>query len=213
MKRFVLGLLLGVGVKATMKDDIQRFVKQNLTFDETGLYEAYVSKNGMTQAGYIKYSGVKILIERLENEFSDIVSRVSIPNESGDNFLYADPYQFVVKMGKGDGSSILIDSAHHARELTSVQLVCYVMLRFVYEYHADPKMQTFFQKHSAYFIPIVNADGFHEISQEWEETGHLVMVRKNLHPNKVKKCKEPGNMYEYGVDLNRNYDFAFAYHP
>ena len=63
--------------------------------------------------------------------------------------------------------------------------------------------------HDVYFIPVVNLDGFHEIQRGWNEERELNLIRKNMRPQTGdsvldKECA-------IGVDLNRNYDFAFAF--
>lgn len=55
---------------------------------------------------------------------------------------------------------------------------------------------------------MVNLDGFAEISENWEKNKELEMVRKNLKTDGKVKCTIKDD--EPGVDLNRNYDFAFG---
>lgn len=50
-------------------------------------------------------------------------------------------------------------------------------------------------------------NGYNEISNNYYKTGKLEFIRKDMQQQK-KKCR---NEEEIGVDLNRNYDFAFAY--
>lgn len=82
-------------------------------------------------------------------------------------------YQSILRFGQDapvQANSILVDGAHHSRELTSVQMVCYTMLRVLFEYELEADVgvwHAFFSQHSIYFIPIVNVDGHHEISEFW----------------------------------------------
>ena len=90
-------------------------------------------------------------------------------------------------------------------------MVLYTSLRILYEYEMEKGqglLNDFFQAHSIYVIPVVNMDGFYEISENWNETKELEMVRKNLKGENKVKCPIKGD--EKGVDLNRNYDMAFG---
>jgi hypothetical protein len=61
---------------------------------------------------------------------------------------------------------------------------------------------------AVYFIPVVNLDGFHEIQKLYQTTHKLEFVRKNMSEARSKGCKD--KIEGIGVDLNRNYDFAFG---
>ena len=69
-------------------------------------------------------------------------------------------------------------------------------------------MHQLLKESSIYVIPIVNVDGYHEISDYWKQHKSLEMVRKNFKMDAQKQC--PGSHEDVGVDLNRNYDFAFG---
>ena len=62
--------------------------------------------------------------------------------------------------------------------------------------------------HSVYFIPVVNSAGFYEIDLDYKKTQKLFYIRKNMKPDETKKCTNSDE--DVGVDLNRNYDWAFA---
>jgi hypothetical protein len=40
-------------------------------------------------------------------------------------------------MGKGTGDSVFINGAHHSRELTSLQMVCFTVLKILYEMQSN----------------------------------------------------------------------------
>jgi len=72
----------------------------------------------------------------------------------------------------------LLNGAHHGKELVSIQMVCYTMLRLLYEYEytlKNPSLQMpsgntildVLACHDVYFIPVVNLDGYHFISKIW----------------------------------------------
>ena len=57
--------------------------------------------------------------------------------------------------------AILIDGAHHARELTTISMVMYQVMRIVFDYERNDKKTVDLLKNSVVFvIPAVNIDGF-----------------------------------------------------
>jgi len=60
-----------------------------------------------------------------------------------------------------------------------------------------------------FMVPVVNYDGYMAIGNVFNSTGTLLTQRKNMHvyPSQKKNC----NSTDYGVDLNRNYGFMFAF--
>ena len=56
--------------------------------------------------------------------------------------------------------SLLIDAAHHARELTTVSLVLYIMLRLLHGYvHGNQFYIDLLSENALFFVPTVNLDG------------------------------------------------------
>jgi hypothetical protein len=56
-------------------------------------------------------------------------------------------------------------------------------------------------------IPVVNYDAYLAIAEDYNTNGKFIKISKNRNSYKSQKlCKNPGK----GVDLNRNFDFAFA---
>ena len=79
-------------------------------------------------------------------------------------------------------AGLLLDGAHHARELTTISMVMYTMLRVLHGYvHEDDFYRTLLKQKSLFFIPAVNYDGFAYISDEFDKTGRLAYIRKNRH--------------------------------
>lgn len=88
------------------------------------------------------------------------------------------------------------------------------MVRLVYDHQLSELLSTpiglstFLSHHNVFIIPVVNIDGFYEISNYWETKGVLESIRKNLDSEESsKKCQSREDL---GIDLNRNYDFAFG---
>lgn len=118
-------------------------------------------------------------------------------------------------------TAMLIDGAHHCRELTTISMVTTIMVKFLHAYvhlkknkTTAPEYAKMYQdlltKHSMIFMPVVNVDGFTLIDKTFKKTGKLVYQRKNRRPTK-KDCGDLAKgVKSYGVDLNRNYGFAWG---
>lgn len=103
---------------------------------------------------------------------------------------------------------LLINGAHHARELTTISMNVYTLLRLLFDYtKGDQQTITLLNTSALYFIPVVNVDGFMAIGSSWDSTKQVEKVRKNRHqyPSQA-SCKK----LDIGVDLNRNYPFNFG---
>ena len=102
--------------------------------------------------------------------------------------------------------SILIDGAHHARELTSVSQVMYTMIRLLHKYlNNDSEVKRILSISGIFFVPIVNQDGYSVISNTYATDGYLSEIRKNQR-NDI-QCTIYDNI---GVDLNRNYGYGWG---
>lgn len=80
---------------------------------------------------------------------------------------------------------MLIDGAHHCRELTTISMVTTIMVKFLHAYvHFKKNKDTapeyakmyydLLTKHSMIFMPVVNVDGFTLIDETFKKTGALV---------------------------------------
>lgn len=107
-------------------------------------------------------------------EFPEVIQRTSI----GQSYLGNDINCYVLGLNLQNDFTdlnrpgILVNGAHHARELTSISMSIYYILRILYLYAADDLETTQMLKDSIiYVIPVVNIDGFKTISQGFKETG------------------------------------------
>ena len=81
---------------------------------------------------------------------------------------------------------MLIDGAHHSRELVTISMVSTIMLKFLHAYvhiKMDKKSAPAYAKmyvdlaakHSLIFMPMVNVDGFTIIDETFKKTGKLIL--------------------------------------
>ncbi|MGE5175667.1 MAG: M14 family zinc carboxypeptidase [Hyphomicrobiales bacterium] len=95
----------------------------------------------------------------------------------------------------------LVMGCHHARELMSVEVPLYLMRRLLDGYGVDPVLTSLVDGRDIWIVPIVNPDG-HVYVEENANGQSDTWWRKNRRPN------ADGT---FGVDLNRNYGYAWGY--
>jgi carboxypeptidase T len=91
------------------------------------------------------------------------------------------------------------DALHHAREPLSMATTINFMFWLLENYETDEQVKFLVDHREIYFVPVVNPDGY-EYNRETDPDGGGFW-RKNRNPNDG-TC--------FGVDLNRNYSFAYA---
>ncbi len=100
-----------------------------------------------------------------------------------------------------DKPQVLYTGMHHAREPGGMQHLLYYMYYILEQYEYDPAIRDLIDNTEMYFIPIVNVDGYqYNIDTNPNGGG---MWRKN------RRINSGGN--SPGVDLNRNYGFAWGW--
>ena len=105
--------------------------------------------------------------------------------------------------------AILINAVHHARELTTISMANYFVLKLLHGYlNGDAEAWKVLEDAVVFVIPVVNQDGFSAINQHFETNGKLALIRKNRHFYSTQaECSDE----QKGVDLNRNYPYKFAF--
>ncbi len=95
---------------------------------------------------------------------------------------------------------VLYTALHHAREPNSLTQMIFYMWYLLENYESDPEVRFIVDNTELYFMPCINPDGYIFNQANEPEGGGL--WRKNLREN-------PDGTF--GVDLNRNYGFEWAY--
>ena len=94
----------------------------------------------------------------------------------------------------------LYTALHHAREPLSLSQLVYYMWYLLENYATNPEVQYIVNHAELYFVPCVNPDGY--------------VYNENIQPNgggMWRKNRRNNGDGTYGVDLNRNYAYAFAH--
>ncbi len=98
-----------------------------------------------------------------------------------------------------DEPEILLDGLHHAREIITSEFALMFVAHLAESYGTDPVATWLVDHRELYVVPIVNPDGLMYNEQTEPQGGG--MWRKNRRDN------GDGSR---GVDLNRNYPYAWA---
>lgn len=100
-----------------------------------------------------------------------------------------------------DEPAVLFDATHHASELLSTEYVLDIVDTLVTGYGEDPRVTKWVDGAEIWCLPVVNPDGLHRFIHE-----SLHAARKNARDLDLDGRVTP---FE-GVDLNRNYPFAWG---
>lgn len=95
---------------------------------------------------------------------------------------------------------IIYTALHHAREPASLSQMIFYMYYLLENYASNPEIHALIDNTEMYFVPCVNPDGY--------------LYNQNTNPNGGglwRKNRRNNNDGTYGVDLNRNYGFDWAY--
>ncbi|MFP4439550.1 MAG: M14 family zinc carboxypeptidase [Chloroflexaceae bacterium] len=94
-------------------------------------------------------------------------------------------------------------AALHARELTTAEIATRFISHLLTGYQVDPDITWLLNEHEIVVVPIANPDGRKLAEQGYSQ-------RKNIN-NSFGDCIEPpGSGNQYGIDLNRNFAFAWG---
>lgn len=94
---------------------------------------------------------------------------------------------------------LLLTSLHHSQEPASLQQLIMFMWYLLENYDTDPEIRHLVDTREIHFVPVINPDGY--VYNQTQNPGGGGTWRKNRRPNGLFN----------GVDLNRNYGYAFGY--
>lgn len=178
--------------------------------EENPLEDLYVHLNQGQMGGYYTHANFWQIFESLKGAFPDYITN---KERVGKTYLKDNIESF--KIGKNINqqnrqarSQVLFTALHHSREPTSLTVLLTIMIDQLRDLVNDVDASLYCQI-DVVFIPIVNVDSYKQINsaylndKNWDEAKK---VRKNRNPGDG-KC----STYKYGVDLNRNYSYKWAF--
>ena len=156
-----------------------------------------------SMGGYFTYEEMLFILDWMQSQYPYIVTKLDtikgFTTHEGNPLLYLKVSDFPEV--DEDEPEVLYTALHHAREPNSLSQMIYYLWYLMENYQKDPEIKYLIDNTEMYFMPCVNPDGY-KYNQKRKPNGGG-MWRKNM-------LKDQNNN-PLGVDLNRNYGFAFGY--
>lgn len=156
-----------------------------------------------SMGGYLTYQQLLDQLDSMATKYPNLISpRAAIDSN---NLTHNGNYIYWVRIS--DNPTVdeaepeaMYNALHHAREPMSLAQLVFYMWYLLENYAIDPEIQYLLDNTELYFVPCVNPDGY--LYNESTNPNGGGMWRKN------RKNNGSGN---YGVDLNRNYGYQWAF--
>jgi hypothetical protein len=167
---------------------------------EPDLAAFYAARAATPFGGYRTFSQIVAFLDSLSTLYPSICSpRFSIGRtiEGRDQWVVRISNNPNVDQGK---PSVFYNALIHAREPAGADALLAFMKYLVTNYGTDPTITNVIDNRELYFLPVVNPDGY--VYNETNSPAGGGLWRKN------RRSTGGG---QYGIDLNRNFGFSFAY--
>jgi len=193
-------------INHTQLAQIAGYIKGSGTIETLSSFSSFGS-----MGGYFTFKDVWVIHSYLQQQFPKFVSA---SKSIGKTYLRDDIPFFTVgsdinNKKRVKKSAMLFTALHHSREPTSLSVLMSLFINSIKRLYANELVLT--NETDIIFIPVFNVDSVKFINSSfgnklnWEKAS---MIRKNRNLTNV--CKID-NLYQGGVDLNRNYGYKFAY--
>ncbi len=118
----------------------------------------------------MSYQNVSDLVKKIVNDFPNLITTIDIGFTYQENLLQVIEFNYVNSTNTNK-KGVLITGAHHSRELTSISMNLYLIMKICYGIvNQDPETMLMLNNTNLYFIPVVNIDGFKHISEVYDST-------------------------------------------
>lgn len=202
----------GFRYEILIKDVIQYYQQQNVTLSNTKSTNCqptvpidYITPTNFslgTMGGYLTYQQLLDNLDSMASKYPHLITtRLAIDSNirthEGRPIYWVkisdNPWQDEAE------PKLLYNALHHAREPMSMMQLVYYMWYLLENYQADSRIQYIINETQLYFVPCVNPDGYVYNENNHPQGGGL--WRKNRRDN---------GDGTFGVDLNRNYGYAWG---
>ena len=168
-------------------------------FIESFKFPALAGGASILQGGlngdYHSYVELEADLQALERAYPQIARLYTIGLTLENRKIYALKISDNVGLDEAE-AEILFLGCHHAREWISVEVPFLLARHLLENYASDPAVRRLVDRSELWLVPLVNPDGL-------EYTTHFYRYwRKN------RRLNADGS---FGVDLNRNYDYAWGF--
>lgn len=202
----------GFRYEVLAEDVTAYYQQQNLTTppksmvcDPTGSTKVYPKPSNFSlgsMGGYLTYQELLDNLDSMAAQYPHLITAKTVIDSS--NLSHENRPIYWVKISDNptideNEPEALYNALHHAREPLGLSQLVYYMWYLLENYATNPEVQYLVNHTELYFIPCLNPDGY--IYNELTNPSGGGMWRKNRR----------NNGGSYGVDLNRNYAFAFAH--
>ncbi len=156
-----------------------------------------------TMAGFYTYQDVLNILDSMRLAYPDLItSRRTIPNAitAEGRPIYWLRISDNPDTDESAEPEVLYTALHHAREPNSLTQMVFYMWYLLENYATDPEVQYLVQNTEMYFIPILNPDGYIYNEAIAPDGGGLWRKNRRITSDST-----------IGVDLNRNYGFAWGH--
>lgn len=157
-----------------------------------------------TMGGYFTYNEMLQMLDSMAAEYPTLItSRTPLSNVLT---TYEGRTVYIIKVSDNANMSeaaepkLLYTALHHAREPLSLSQMIMYLYYILENYNTDPRIKNIVDNSEMYFVPCLNPDGY--LYNESTSPSGGGMWRKN------RRLNSDGT---FGVDLNRNYGYLWAY--
>lgn len=155
-----------------------------------------------SMGGYLTYQQMLDNLDSMANKYPHLITTKTVIDPN--NLTHDNRPIYWLKISDNPNvdesePEALYTAVHHAREPLALSQLIYYMWYLLENYDTDTEIQYLLENTELYFVPCLNPDGY--IYNESTNPNGGGMWRKNRR----------NNGGSFGVDLNRNYGYAFAY--
>ncbi len=147
---------------------------------------------------YLSHSEIETGLDQLQRDYPDLIKlEVLSPDTEEGRSITAVKLSDNAVEDEDEPVGVFI-SGQHAREWLAIAALYYMLHNLTYEYRSNADVRLMVDETELWFVPVVNPDGY--VYTHANNADRL--WRKNRHKN------SDGS---FGVDLNRNWDYKWAY--
>lgn len=193
-------LALGLETEILERDASAFYVQRAAADSRAGIQAVPPGFNLGSMGGFLTYNEFLLELDSMRMAYPNLISiRDSIGHSIENRPIFMLRISDNADMNEAEPEALYV-GLHHAREPMSLMNLAYFMQHILASYGNDPLITHLLDHRELYFVPILNPDGY--IYNELNAPNGGGMWRKN-------RRNVGGGTY--GVDLNRNYGYQFAY--
>jgi carboxypeptidase T len=198
---------LGLNYEILIEDVSKYYADRNIglstnvdDYKEAGDYAVPENFEFGSMSGHATYAEIVAQLDNMVNLFPNLITVKESIGQSVEG-----REMWMVKISDNPNINetepkVLYTALHHAREPVGAMQMLFYMYYLLENYDNDPFIQTLVDNTEMYFIPVVNPDGY--VYNQTTNPNGGGMWRKNRRNN---------SGGSYGVDINRNYGYMWAY--